>query len=490
MPVPLPRVGLVCTLICAASASGLFAAVVKSPEELHQRLRTAQPGDVIALAAGQWRDVDLVLEAQGRPDRPIIITAERPGETILTGRSRVRVGGEYLVLSGWLFREAWFPGALLELRRDSRRHAAHCRITECAFIDCNPPDGSGDEGKYLSLYGQHHRVDHCYFAGKRSRGATLVVWLDDETSGRHQIDFNHFGPRPELRQNGGETIRIGDSQTSLWAARCVVDSNLFEECNGEVEIISNKSCENIYRHNTFRRCAGTLTLRHGHRCLVEGNWFLGEGARNTGGVRIIGEGHRVVNNYFADLEGRDARAAVCVMSGLIDSPLHGYSPVAGATIAFNTLVNCRESLVIGYGDKDVQANAPPRECVIVNNLLVSRRGPLVCLVTPPEGFRWSTNLLHGAASGLTDEHGQILAEPRLTAASDGTFRPGADSPARGAADDRLVAVADDIDGQRRTAPWDVGCDQLSGEPVLFRPLTSTDVGPFWMRRRTEEPRQP
>lgn len=490
MSVPPPLACLVCALSGLTWTSGLFAAVVKSPEELHQKLRTAQPGDVIALAAGEWRDVELVLEAHGSPERPIILTAERPGETILTGRTRVRVGGEYLVLSGWLFRQAWQPGAILELRRDSRRRAAHCRVTECAFIDCNPPEGSREEGKYLSIYGHHNRVDHCYFVGKQSRGATLVVWLDGEASGQHLLDYNHFGPRPELRQNGGETIRIGDSQTSLQAARCLVESNLFEECNGEVEIISNKSCENIYRHNTFRRCAGALTLRHGHRCLVEGNWFFGAGARNTGGVRIIGEGHRVVNNYFADLEGRDARAALCIMSGLIDSPLHGYSPVIGATIAYNTLVNCRESLVVGYGDEDVDANAPPRECVIVNNLIASRRGPLAKLVAPPEGFRWSANLLHGAESGLAEEQGQILADPRLTAATDGVFRPGADSPARGAADDRVVAVADDIDGQRRTPPWDVGCDQLSSEPVLFRPLTEADVGPSWRRSRPEGRRQP
>jgi len=57
-------------------------------------------------------------------------------------------------------------------------------------------------------------------------------------------------------------------------SRAVVESNLFDRCDGELEIISSKSCENVYRHNTFLDCAGMLTLRHGNRCTVEGNFFI------------------------------------------------------------------------------------------------------------------------------------------------------------------------------------------------------------------------
>ena len=74
-------------------------------------------------------------------------------------------------------------------------------------------------------------------------------------------------------------------------SRTVVENNLFEQCNGDVEIVSNKSGENVYRHNTFVECVGALTLRHGKGCVVEGNYFLGHLAPQTGGVRIIGEDH-------------------------------------------------------------------------------------------------------------------------------------------------------------------------------------------------------
>ena len=70
-----------------------------------------------------------------------------------------------------------------------------------------------------------------------------------------------------------------------------------------MEIVSNKSGNNTYQYNTFRECEGTLTLRHGDSCTVNGNFFFGKNKENTAGVAIIGEGHHVFNNYFQNLNG-------------------------------------------------------------------------------------------------------------------------------------------------------------------------------------------
>ena len=76
-------------------------------------------------------------------------------------------------------------------------------------------DDKKKDSKWVSLYGSDNRVDHCYFAGKTNLGQTMVVWLDKESpENRHRIDHNHFGPRPPLGENGGESIRVGDSSTS------------------------------------------------------------------------------------------------------------------------------------------------------------------------------------------------------------------------------------------------------------------------------------
>lgn len=216
-------------------------------------------------------------------------------------------------------------------------------VADCTFTESTPPPKSTDT-KWISLYGENHTFRHNYIAGKTNRGATLVVWLPKGSSApvRHHITRNHFGPRPALGENGGETIRVGDSATSLQPAACLIDQNWLTHCDGEIEIISNKSCDNIYRANVFDRCDGTLTLRHGNRCLVERNVFLGANYKSAGGIRIIGEDHRVLNNYLEHLPGRGNRAAISLMQGIVDTPLNGYAQVRRAVIHGNTIVACAQ----------------------------------------------------------------------------------------------------------------------------------------------------
>lgn len=439
----------------------------------------AEPGDEIVLADGPWRDVDLVFDARGSTERPIVMRARTPGGAVLCGRSRLRIGGRHLVVEGLLFTDGHHDDAAISFRKDSRQAAEHCRVTQCAIVDYNPAEANGDN-RWLSLYGRGNRVDHCYLAGKTTPGTTLVVWLDGEPNG-HRIDHNHFGPRRPLGRNGGETIRVGDSATSMNVSRTIVEKNLFTRCDGEAEIISNKSCENVYRGNTFVECSGALVLRHGNRSIVEGNFFLGRGARGSGGVRIIGEDHRVVNNYFEGLAGDKARAAVSVMNGLVDSPLHGYFQVQRATVAFNTFVDCKRTLVLGLIDDDRPAPLPPVDCTIANNLARSASDPLVEVRTPPVGARWLGNLFDGSRLGIEPREGITLGDVRLARAGDGLWRPAEGSPALDSAVGGIDDVVEDIDGQVRSGRLDVGCDERTNGPVRRRPLTAADVGPAWRR---------
>jgi poly(beta-D-mannuronate) lyase len=477
-------VRLIATCACAAactSAASAAESLVRSAAELGRAAAAAAPGDLVLLAAGEWRDVDLAIEARGTAAAPVTISAERAGETIISGKSRLRIAGEHVTVSGLAFRRAFHPDAVLEFRRDSKRLASHCRVTDCSFEDCNPPQPTRDDAKYVSIYGRENRFDHCALAGKQTRGTTLVVWLTGESSGGHRIEANYFGPRERLGSNGGETIRIGDSQTSLLSAGCFVEANLFERCDGEAEIISNKSCQNIYRHNTFRACSGALTLRHGHRCLVAGNWFFGESARGAGGVRVIGEGHHVVNNYMEGLTGDDARAGISLMTGIKEGPLHGYSPVVGAVIAHNTLLDCKQPLLIGLADEDVDAAVPPRGCTIENNLIAGSTGPLVVLRDGGADFGGAGNLLSGGSAELPPGVQATVSDPQLERSAGDWRRPSRASPARGRAAPGAAQVTVDIEGQPRRTPADVGCDEWSDAPAIHRPLLRADVGPAWLR---------
>lgn len=400
---------------------------VKSVAEFKAALSHAQPGDTITLAEGEWRDAELVFEAKGAAGKPITLRAEKPGKTILTGQSRLRIGGQHLVVSGLYLRGAYHPDQLIEFRRDSKRLATDCRLTECAIVDCNAPDG-GDT-HWLGLYGQRNRVDHCWIEGKTTLGTTLVVWLGEEEPAAHRIDHNYFGPRPHLKKNGAETIRVGDSKSSMKWSRTVVEANCFQGCDGEVEIISNKSCGNIYRGNTFLRCAGTLTLRHGNDCLVQGNCFLGDNAKESGGVRIIGERHRVEGNYFQDLAGKEARAGLAVVNGQAGAVLNGYFQVIDATITGNTWVNCRQPVYIGQSDPDT-GNAVPAKGVVFSRNLISGKTPAVTIHTPGD-VKWKDNAVNASAAPEPAIPGLRVLDFALMPDAAGVQLPAPGSPAAG-----------------------------------------------------------
>ena len=353
-------------------------------------------GDTLVLKDGTWADAHLKINAEGTAAKPVTIKAKTPGKVIFTGASRLSVGGAHVVVDGLWFQNP--TGAqVIELRQDSKHLASDCRITNCAVTN-DTQLASTDSSQFVSIYGARNRVDHCYIAGKTTQGTTMVVWLSNESKdqGRHQIDHNHFGPRPKLGKNGGETIRLGDSKTSMQTASCIVEHNLFEKCDGEAECISNKSCGNLYRLNTFKGVSGTLTLRHGNGCTVENNVFIGDGAKGAGGVRIIGEDHTVTGNLFENLTGDDERSAMCLMLGIPDSVPNGYFQVKRAKVMGNTFINCKHNILIGLGG-DKKATLPPLETEIIGNTIQTNQGEAFEIKCAAEGVTMKDNRTGTAA---------------------------------------------------------------------------------------------
>ena len=341
---------MLCVVLVGLPTAAGAERVAADMAQLTGALAAAEPGDTVVMADGDWRDADIDFVAQGREGCPITLRAQTPGKVRMAGQSRLSIGGQHLVVSGLLFTDGFVEGPAIQFRSRAKKPASHCRLTQCAIVDYCPADRDLDT-RYVYLFGRHNRMDHCYLTGKVNIGATAVVWLYDDLN-YHQIDHNHFGPRPYHGKNGAETIRIGSSPRAEKNSRTVVEHNYFEECNGEGEIISSKSCENVFRYNTFVRCSGALTLRFCHRNTVAGNFFLGHGAKGAGGVRIIGEDHKVSNNYFSDLPGTKYRCAISIPNASDDPSGGGYPQVKNALVAFNTVVNCRVSLCVGlYADR-------------------------------------------------------------------------------------------------------------------------------------------
>lgn len=311
---------------------------------------TWRAGDTLRLSGSTWKDQVITITGNGTAAKPIVLMTTTPGSTTLTGKSTLTISGSYITVDGLLFSGSYTgTSAIVTFAKGSH----HCRLTNTEIREYNLSDPTKDT-KWVSLNGQDHRVDHCAFSGKSNSGTLLVVWLVSGTEARHRIDHCRFGYRtPNLDEkgselNGQEIIRIGDSSTSMTQAKCQVDSCYFEHCDGEMETISNKSCGNTYRANTFYECKGTLTLRHGNDCLVEYNYFIGNNIEKTGGVRIIGENHIVRYNTMYQLAGTNYRAAICVVRGKANSALNEYFPVKNAQIYGNTFIQCKQGLKMNY----------------------------------------------------------------------------------------------------------------------------------------------
>ncbi|MGI9474594.1 MAG: polysaccharide lyase 6 family protein [Rubripirellula sp.] len=466
------------TLIMAFSASPNAVAkefLIRPGDETRAIAKEVTAGDAIVLKDGEWQDAKLAFERlPGTSDAPIEIRPQTPGGVRLTGATEFRISGSYVHLNGFVFRNCGDVSDVVQFRTHSERLAENCRISNCSFEESdnfqNPI-----ESRWLSIYGKSNRIDHCYFAGKKNRGTTLVVWVT-KTPGQHRIDHNHFGPRPELGRNGGETIRIGTSDVSELDSQTRVEHNYFDRCNGEAEIVSNKSCGNVYRRNLFEQCSGALTLRHGHRCWVDGNIFLGKQSRGTGGVRIIGQGHRVTNNYFEGLRGDAERAAVCFMNGVPDGELNTYSPVRDAEVSHNTMIDCKVSMEFGVGEGGDQT-ANPSDSRIRNNVFAPGKWSTFRVQAEPRNFLWKGNKHQPKWKDDSKWMAMELVDLPFERASDGLLRP--------TDVESLVVSGDawlekDIDYQSRGEQVIAGCDDPSTSRATWPSADNT--GPTWKSR--------
>jgi len=474
---------LMLTLYLGTAAGAEY--FVSNADQITDVLASVEPGDTLTMTNGVWMNAEIFFHANGADGSPILLRAQTPGQVLLSGTSYLQIAGDYLVVDGLYFKNGYGEyAAVIEFRDWHGTTSRYSRLTNTAIVNYNDPEGSSN--KWVSIYGQHNRVDHCYFRGKTNEGTTLVVWLDGQPN-YHLIDYNYFAYRPPLGINGGETIRVGTSDYSLTDSYTTVEYNYFERCNGETEIISSKSCNNVYRYNTFYECEGTLTLRHGNDCTVAGNFFLGNNKTMTGGVRIIGERHKVCNNYFQDLAGTGFRAALSLMNGVPNSLPNRYFQVKDAQVLFNTLVNCNQSIVLGLG-ADSERTLPPLRPVLANNVVVGNPAYyIITVVDTPDDPVWEGNVMDGGPLGMDQPSGIKLAEPNLVLAEDDLWRPSLESILIDSAVGEYPLITTDMDGQSRGVMKDIGADEYSDDPITSRPLKPDDVGPDWWPLPVEPP---
>jgi poly(beta-D-mannuronate) lyase len=271
----------------------------------------------------------------------------------------------------------------------------------------------------------HNRIDHNEFGPKGSDGNMVrATGLSTNTL----IDHNYFHDVSPAGANGRETIVLGccGAMFDYHDTGDIVEHNLLVNCSGEAEIISVKSSKNIIRYNTVRNSTGNITLRAGRNTAVYGNYVFGTG--NQGGIRMFEDNHRIFNNYVAT-----------------------------------------GSALIGNRVDDIHAEV--KNAIIVHNTFLGS------VALSGQGNVFSDNI-----TGGTTNLGGAMAQGNLTSEAAGLMPMGevqvltASSKAVDAATGTYPFLMDDVQGQPRSKP-DVGADELSTSPELYRPLTPRDVGP-------------
>jgi len=337
--------------------------IVNSLVGLTNAYTNTYPGDSVIVANGtyNWGEITLSNNHGNANRNWIVVTSQTLGGVIFSGTTYLKFDGTKILINGFKFQNGNAgTNPVVSFRTSTSTFANYSRVSNIIFDNYNTPSPDGNiENEWIGIWGIRNRVDHCNFINKSNARATVVVWYsnatfpDKSTSTFHKIDSNYFAGRSYMGGNGGETIRVGVGNNSRTDGYNIIEYNLFEGCiQTELEIVSNKSCHNTYRYNTFKNCNGGLTLRMGKYCEVYGNYFINDDPTKTDsyGIRIIDKGHKVYNNYLEGLLGSQTssttmRTLIVIYNGTFASSdslnpliLNGeYLPADSSIVAFNIL---------------------------------------------------------------------------------------------------------------------------------------------------------
>lgn len=493
------------------TSSTLMSQLYTDSDDLKDAVNASTTGGTFVVKNGTYNDFEVSITKVATEENPIIIKAESVGGVTLTGESSIVFKkSAYITLEGFIF-DATNDGSLIKLEgsnniRISRNVFELATTTSVKWVYIG---GVYDDNTLPFVYPSHHnRIDHNIFQNKNTPGHYITIDGTTDTndvayqSQFDRIDHNYFKNNSPRATNEQESIRIGWSEMSQSSGYTTVEFNLFEDCDGDPEIVSVKSSDNIVRHNTFLKSYGTLSLRHGNRNRIEGNYFFGgdkaigtspdNATLYTGGIRIYGKDHVIINNYMQGLNGTKWDAPITLTLGdAIDgqsSALSKHFRAENVLIAFNTLVDNSHGIEIGF-DNNGSYGKDVSNIEIVNNLITGSENSLVEIIDNNDqgsNITWLNNLLFptetatvisGNTSTSFTTSMVVNENPNLTFDSEeNIWRSTATTP------NYINAVTteninEDIEGQTRAIASNPGADHFSTESVRYHYLKPADVGP-------------
>ena len=487
---------LISIIVIVVSCNLAHGQLVSTNSELNTAISSASAGTTIILADQIWTDVQISINKNGTSDNPIIIKAQTPGSVFFEGRSNISLGGSYIIFEGVIFQNA--SGLItsgdklepiIEFRDTSNNDCVNCHVRNIKIDSYN---GSTSQEtlkfKWIIIYGEYNEVSYSSFIGKNGVGSIINDNHNNSTPDYSKIHHNYFADRVPVNNyvnglNDQDAIRIGVSTTSLSDSFTEVYDNFFNNWSGEVEIISNKSGSNKYYNNTFRDYQGTLTLRHGNNTEVFGNYFFGDNNAFSGGVRVIGEDHKVYNNYFEGLRYRKPSGAASNTTGALNitngkpgSALNEYYQVKNVKIINNTLVDCDLGIRIGTVQNSSTTLAP-ENIIIANNIMLDSSISALQETTTPTGTstyegnitqNGSWDLINGENSNQTVASGLLVAGTEF-------YRLVSGSTAINTGIGSYPFLVTDITDGPRTSNFDAGAEEFNSGGANL-PYSIEDVG--------------
>jgi len=378
------------------------AQTVSSLSALQAAIDNASPGAVIIVTNGVYTaSAGIIVDKQGTATMPITIEAQTIGGVEITGAAGFSIvsPASYIIIKGFKFTHS-------ASRAVMAAGTGHCRWTHNLFQ--TPGDGED-----LLLNGNDHEVDYNTFQHKDAMGRFIAVrGAGSQIAERLHIHHNYFFDQKPQKGNGAETLQFGLSGYSLSNSNSIVEYNVFEECAGENELISVKASQLTIRYNTIRNCPAQLTLRHGNRSSVIGNYFI-----NTPGLRIFGDDHVVFSNYF-----ENCNPAIMVGNGdgeVADgAKLTSHDRPDRVLIAFNTLVNNPVNIL-----QSGRTNGLGATDITIANNIIQGGGPAATISGPYTGGAWTGNILFNTnGAGYMPSGGYTTIDPRIVKGDVCSFR--------------------------------------------------------------------
>mgnify|MGYP001028098003 FL=1 len=469
------------------------AQVVNNQSELNAAIRNANPGTTITLANGSWNNLQLAINKVGTALNPITIQAETPNQVFIEGNSSVELGGNYIIFKGFVFQNA---SSLVDLNdritslitlRANGNSCNNCTVTNIKIDHYNGTDAQKTAiFKWILMYGSFNEISYSSFIGKNGRGSIINDNRSDNLEDYHKIHHNYFASRKAVgvvnNLNDQDAIRIGTSTTSMSDSFTEVYNNFFYDWEGEVEIISNKSGKNKYYNNTFNNYSGTLTLRHGNGCEVFDNFFLADYRIFSGGIRVIGEDHKIYNNYVEAINAikpngssTKTTGAINISNGRPNSELNGYFQVKNLIVVNNTFVNCDYGIRVGTQVSSTLTLAP-NNITLSNNIMLNTSRNAFEFITNPTASRYEGNLTQNGSWDLSNgkDNNKTVALNLLAAGTD-FYRITSNSPAIDASVGAYPFLSKDLLGGNRIAAVDAGAEEFSANGVKT-PYKVSDVG--------------